>query len=275
MHEEFTIYFVIPAYNEVRNLPRLLGSLEAWSRDRQADIRVVLVDDGSTDGTAAVAEGFKALPVTVVRHEVNLGVHRVFQTGFQAVQALSPTGQDLIVTLEADNTSSLEVLDEMLDRARTGHDLVLASCYAPGGKVVGTTAYRRILSWGANLLLRVVPGMPRVHTYSSFYRVHRAHFFQRLLAAYDDRLIQMEGFVCVVELLLKAARLGARVCEVPMRLDGARRQGKSKMKTIRTIRGYLRLLAWALLGRLASPGVAPAPEGASQRVPATVRSTPE
>lgn len=254
-----TIYFVIPAFNEEQNLPRLFDSIHDWRLDRGVPVRLVVVDDGSTDSTAEIASRYSKLPVTLVQHPINLGVHQVFRTAFRTVHNLAPAGEDLIVTLEADNTSSLDILDKMLARAREGNDLVLASCYAPGGGVVGTTPYRKFLSWCANLILRCVPGMPRVYTFSSFYRVYRVLFFNRLMAAYGERLIEMEGFVCVVEMLLKGARLGPRLCEVPMRLDGTRRNGASKMKTLHTIRGYLRLLEWSLSRRLARPIAVPEP----------------
>jgi len=257
------IYFVIPAFNEAQNLPRLLSSIDGWRRQRGLEAHVMLVDDGSTDDTSAIARSFEALPLTVASHPRNLGVHRVFQTGFQSVSRFPLGPEDLIVTLEADNTSSLEILDQMLAQTSRGVDLVLASCYAPGGAVIGTTPYRRFLSWCANLILRCIPGMPRVCTFSSFYRVYRASFLSRLLASYPESLIQTDGFVCVVEILLKASRIRARISEVPLRLDGSQRRGKSKMKTIRTIGGYFRLFAWAVLGRLARPI-----EGADQITPA-------
>jgi len=249
------VYFIIPAFNEAENLPGLLASLHAWLSARARGGHLVIVDDGSTDETAKLAREFDALPITLVQHPVNLGVHCVFRNGFDAVARLSPASDALIVTLEADNTSSLEILDKMLDRAREGYQLVLASCYAPGGLVVGTTLYRTFLSWCANLILRAIPGMPRVYTFSSFYRAYQASFLMQLLEAYHERLIEMEGFVCVVEILLKSARFGARITEVPMSLDGTQRKGPSKMKTLRTIHGYFRLFAWTLTGRLARPTI--------------------
>jgi len=269
------IYFVIPAFNEAENLPCLFASLDTWSRNRGTDIHVVVVDDGSRDETATIVREFKQLPLTLVQHPVNLGVHRVFQSGFDAVAKLSASTEDMIVTLEADNTSSLKILDRMLELAHEGYELVLASCYAPGGYVVGTTLYRKFLSWCANLILRSIPGMPRVYTFSSFYRVYRAPFLKHLLAAYGNRLIEMEGFVCVVEILLKSARLGARVSEVAMRLDGTQRKGPSKMKTIRTIRGYFRLLGWSLTGRLAHPRIAPAADAVYKPVTTVTRPSSE
>src|SRR2546422_1982743 len=109
------IYFIIPAFNEAENLPRLFASLDAWRRNRGIDIHIVVVDDGSSDETATIVREFKELPLTLVQHPVNLGVHRVFQTGFDSIAKLSPFTEDLIVTLEADNTSSLKILDRMLE----------------------------------------------------------------------------------------------------------------------------------------------------------------
>jgi dolichol-phosphate mannosyltransferase len=259
------IYFIIPAYNEAENLPELLASLRDWSESRSERCHVIVVDDGSRDATAKIAGSFRALPVTVVRHEVNRGVHEVFRSGLEAWSQLPCGRDDLVVTLEADNTSSLEILDPMVKQARRGHDVVLASCYAPGGQVVGTNLYRQLLSLCANLILRCTPGMPRVYTFSSFYRVHRAPFLQRALHCYGARLIEEQGFVCVVEMLLKFGMLKAAISEVPLRLDGNRRKGASRMKVLRTIRGYFSLFLRVVSGQVARPQSGELPQEAVYR----------
>jgi dolichol-phosphate mannosyltransferase len=247
------IYFIIPAFNEAANLPGLLSSISEWSRTRREPCHLIVVDDGSRDATGEILSEFRELPLTVVRHEINRGVHEVFRSGFSAWSKLPAGSQDLVITLEADNTSSLQILDAMLVQARQGDDLVLASCYAPGGEVVGTNLFRVLLSSCANLILRCTPGMPTVYTFSSFYRVYRAPFLDCALRSYGQRFIEERGFVCVVEMLLKFGMLKARISEVPLRLDGSLRQGNSKMKVLRTIRGYLALFARAVTGRVAKP----------------------
>jgi dolichol-phosphate mannosyltransferase len=247
------IYFIIPAFNEAANLPGLLSSIGEWSRTRHEPCHLIVVDDGSRDATPEVLQDFRELPLTVVRHDINRGVHEVFRSGFSAWSKLPARNEDLVITLEADNTSSLTILDAMLIRARQGDDLVLASCYAPGGDVVGTNLFRVLLSFSANLILRSTPGMPTVYTFSSFYRVYRAPFLEYALGCYGQRLIEERGFVCVVEMLLKFGTLKARISEVPLRLDGSKRQGNSKMKVLRTIRGYLTLFAHAVTGSVAKP----------------------
>lgn len=247
------IYFMIPMYNEAANLPELLTSLLRWAVNCKEHCHLIAVDDGSTDETAVLLRAFDGLPLTVVQHSTNLGAAKAFESGFRAWSELPFGACDLLVTLEADNTSSLSVLQEMVQRARAGFDLVLASCYAPGGTIVGTNFVRTSLSFCANLILRCTPGMPGVYTFSSFYRVHRGSFLRRAMAAYGDRMIEEAGFVCVVEMLLKFGLMSARICEVPLRLDGAQRKGASKMKVMRTIRGYLHLFLRAATGRVAVP----------------------
>lgn len=249
------IYFIVPAYNEAPNLPRLLSSIEQWSVTRRESCRLIVADDGSRDETVRILEAFRGFPVTVVSHKVNRGVHEAFRSAFEALGRFPLDGYDVVVSIEADNTSSLEILDKMIGQVRQGYDLVLASCYAPGGDVVGTNWVRRTLSFCANLILRCTPGMPVVFTFSSFYRAYRAPLLEQAFRSYGDRLIEEQGFVCVVEMLLKFGLLKARITEVPLILDGRHRRGASKMRIGRTIRGYLELFTRAVTGQLAKPSV--------------------
>jgi dolichol-phosphate mannosyltransferase len=246
------IHFIIPAYNELQNLPELFTSLEVWAASRRENCAVIVVDDGSTDGTGEFLENYRGLPLQVISHRPNQGVSAVFRSGLRGWKQTAGT-DGLVVTLEADNTSSLEILDEMIRQARAGSDVVLASCYMDSGEVVGTNWLRTMLSFCANLILRCTPGMPKVNTFSSFYRVYRASFLSNALTQYGDRMIEEEGFVCVVEMLLKFGILGAEIVEVPLRLDGSKRKGPSKMKILHTIRGYIFLFLHASTGKLFRP----------------------
>ena len=149
---------------------------------------------------------------------------------------------DRIVTLEADLTSDLEILPDMLEKAREGADVVLASCYARDGRMEGTAWHRRFLSRGANFFIGMLFGIRGVNTYSSFYRVYRPSSLRAVLKRYGD-FYEEKGFGCVVELLIRLSRLSQKIEEVPMVLKGGLRQGKSKMKIGRTIAGYARLMA--------------------------------
>jgi dolichol-phosphate mannosyltransferase len=97
-----------------------------------------------------------------------------------------------------------------------------------------------------------------VKTYSSFYRAYRAEVLNAAHEAYEGKLIEEDGFVCMVEVLVKLDRLSLRITEVPMLLKTNMRQGNSKMKVLRTIRGYLSFIARDALFRKK-----PAPAGST------------
>jgi dolichol-phosphate mannosyltransferase len=243
------IVFVVPAYNEVQNIDVLFRGMAAKIDDLRRPAHVVIVDDGSRDGTGARAETYaNKLSLEVVRHPVNRGVGQAFRSGFARALEVAGPG-DIIVTKEADNTSDLGILPAMLARIEGGADVVLASCYAPGGGVEGTTADRLILSAIANWLLRTCFPLRRVHTFSSFYRAYRADSLRRAFAAYDHRLLELDGFVCMVEMLVKLGRLPLRIEEVPMVLKCDLRRGASKMVRSRTIAEYGRLFLREMLTR--------------------------
>lgn len=235
------LWFVIPALDERENLPglgrRLGGAFQALGEPA----RVVLVDDGSRDGTAEVARA--ELPACeVLRHEVNRGPGAAMDTGLRHVLAHAAP-DDLLVTLEADGTSDLAILPALLALIREqGQDVALASVYAAGGAIENGSPLRWALSLTANALCRRALGLGQVRTYSSFYRVHRVEALRRAEARYGARLIEEQGFAYAVELLVKLVRTGARVAEVPMVLDATQRIGTSRMRILRTTRAYLRLL---------------------------------
>jgi UDP-N-acetylglucosamine 2-epimerase len=238
---------LVPVLDEAPNVPRLLGNLARLADDVRAEMecRLVLVDDGSRDGTAdRVRQEAGSLPVEVLRHEVNLGPGRTFATGFVHLAPLLAE-QDWVATMEGDNTSKVETLRQMLVRRREGFEVVLASPYMYGGGLSHTTMLRVVMSHVANGLVKELLGIHGILTMSSFFRLYAAPVVRRLQARYGAGIIETSGFECMVELLAKLIEAGATISEVAMPLDGSQRLGKSKMRLRRTIRGSPALLGGA------------------------------
>jgi dolichol-phosphate mannosyltransferase len=240
--------FVIPAFNEEENLPRLLHDLEErpmlWSGGH-----VILVDDGSSDGTVAVAQAYDGpVPLILVRQIRNQGAGRAFDRGFRFALELCDD-DDLIVTLESDTTSDLDALEAMLAEARGGADVVLASVHAAGGEMVGAGKFRESLSRAASTAVRVTAGID-ASTVSSFFRVYRAGMLRVAYERHGDAFIREGGFACKAEILGKLSRMDATVAEVPVDLDASRRIGESKLKVLPTMAGYTRLMARQVATRM-------------------------
>lgn len=235
------IWIIIPAYNEGRNLRAVVAGIAATLRGQS--YQVVIVNDGSTDDTKTVADELaQEYPVRLLRHKKNRGVAEAFRTGITYVAART-AGDDAIVIMEGDGTSSSGVLQEMIRRIQAGADLVIASRYRRGGGYRRFPLKRLILSWGANVVFQVLFPIGSVRDYSIFYRAYRARVLQQALARWREQLITVQTFFANIEILLKIRPYLERVEEVPMVYDYGKKQGKSGMKVWKNLRSYLYFIA--------------------------------
>jgi len=235
------VIVTLPAYNEEEALPALLRRIAAAPG---GPYRTFVVDDGSQDATAARAEALRELlpELRVLRHERNRGLGAALVTGWTA--ALEALGDDgAVVTMDADNTHDPALIADLVRALREGADVAIASRFAPGGGEVGLSPLRRLLSRGACLFLAAARPAPGVRDYTCGYRAYRAGVLRRAFATYGPTgLVTAPGFACSAEVLVKLAELGARFREVPLVLRYDLRAGKSKMRILRTISGYLYIL---------------------------------
>jgi len=237
------LFVLVPVYNEAPNIPTLCEAfrqLRAEFGSRYA-MRFMLVDDGSSDDTAAVARSSAGdLDLQVLAHERNIGPGGAFATGF-AWLAGRMGEADWVITMEGDNTSRHELIRQMLMRAGEGFDAVFASPYMYGGGFTQTSFLRKLLSSGANLIVKDLLDIQGILTVSSFFRLYRARTLFRLQRAFGPGIVERRGFESMVEMVMKMVMLRITISEVAMLLDSSRRKGKSKMKLMRTILGYLAL----------------------------------
>lgn len=237
------IVFLVPAYNEEKNIAKLLDKTDEQMKKLNIKYRILIVNDGSTDSTIEVVESLKdSIPLDLYSYYPNKGVGEAFRRGFQRLLSVC-SDEDIIITKEADNTSDLNILNQLIANIDRGYDVVLASCYAKGAGVIGTTLFRIFLSKCANFMIRLFFHLKDIHTYSSFYRAYRAKALKEIYRIYGEHLIEEPGFECMVELIIKFSRNKKfKITEVPMVLDGTRRVGKSKMQVLKTIKGFLKVI---------------------------------
>ena len=237
------LFVIVPLYNEELNIPDLFEAFSALERDLSSEYQLsfILVDDGSSDQTVPLARAAsKNLDVQVLCHATNKGPGAAFATAFAAISGKTTSG-DWVITMEGDNTSRHELIRQMLVRAREGFDVVLASPYMYGGGFSQTSILRKLLSSGANLVVKDLLDIQGLLTVSSFFRLYRADALTRLQRVFGVNIVERTGFESMVEMVMKMTMLNLSISEVAMRLDSSKRKGKSKMKILRTIRGYLSL----------------------------------
>jgi len=240
------IYFLSPFYNEEEFLDKFINDLgKTANKISPKNYKIFLVNDGSQDQSLKIALSFKKkYPITIISYKRNKGVDFAFKEGFRKIFK-TVKRQDIIATLESDNTSDLSILKELIQKIRGGTDVALASCYAKGGGVYGTGIYRQVGSKVFNYIFYLIFPIKGVKTYSSFYRSYNATNLKKAWGAYEGKLIDIKGFACMVEMLIKLSKLPLNIEEVPMVLRWEGRQGKSKMRIGKTVLGY-----WSIVKEL-------------------------
>jgi dolichol-phosphate mannosyltransferase len=220
---------VLMAFNEASNLEEVVREIRAALDRLGRPAEILIVDDGSTDGTGAIADGLsRSVPdVRIVHHSPNGGLGAVYRTGFAQARG------DLVTFFPADGQFPASILESFVP-AMEGHDMVLG--YVPRrDSLVG-----RLLSGAERAAYRVLLGpIPR---FQGVFMVRRAALARITLHS------QGRGWAIVMELLARAARSGWRMKSLPTGIR-PRLSGTSKVQNVRTIWSNLRQVV-ALRGRL-------------------------
>ena len=226
---------IVPTYNERENLPMLVDALM-----RQPDVRVLVVDDRSPDGTGDLADGLaRAHPgrVDVMHRSGVRGLGRSYIDGI-AWGLDEPV--DVICQMDADLSHDPRHLQALID-ATNQADVVIGSRYVPGGAILNWPRRRLLLSRLANIYIRMITRLSAGDC-TSGYRCWRR---EALAAMPLDRFIS-DGYSFLVEMLFVAAGQGSRIAEVPITFV-ERRQGESKLS--RAVLLESALTPWRLIAR--------------------------
>jgi dolichol-phosphate mannosyltransferase len=231
------VVVIVPTYNERENLPLILDRIFA----AVGGVDVLVVDDGSPDGTGGIADQRAAADgrVHVMHRTAKNGLGAAYLAGFD--WALS-RGYDVIVEMDADGSHAPEQLLRLLG-AVAHADLVIGSRYVPGGSVVNWPASRQLLSRGANLYARLALGS-KVHDMTAGYRAYRADTL-RALRLSD---VASQGYCFQVDLAWRTIRAGLRVAEVPITFT-EREIGTSKMSGSIMTEAFTSIARWGFAWR--------------------------
>lgn len=239
------ITIFLPAYNEAIALPRVVGKFAAVLKKRSEPFRFVVLDDGSSDETAKVAEELSAAyPLELLRHPVNLGLGATLKDGIEYLARVT-RDEDLVVMLDCDDTHESEFLPAAMDKIGQGYDVVLLSRFCPGGGSGNLAPIQKILSMGAGIFLKIFFPIKGVREYSCCYRVFRASILKKGMDRFGKDFIRLPhmGFVASPEILVRMRMLNARITESPFTLRYDQKPGPSKNKPLKTIAGYFALVA--------------------------------
>jgi dolichol-phosphate mannosyltransferase len=232
------VLVIIPTYNEIENLERIVERLLA----AVPAVHALVVDDASPDGTGELADKLAAGEprVHVLHRDEKEGLGPAYVAGFSWGRA---RGFDVLVEMDADGSHAPEQLPDLLAALERGADLALGSRYVPGGRVVDWPLHRLLLSRAGNTYVRWALRLP-LRDATGGYRAFRRAVLERI----DYAAVASQGYCFQVDLALRAYDAGFRVVEVPITFV-ERERGTSKMSGSIVREAFVRVGQWGISRR--------------------------
>jgi dolichol-phosphate mannosyltransferase len=261
-------WLILPTYNEAENIRPMIASAGAILAEASpAGHRILVVDDGSPDGTGAIADGLAAEHewVHVLHRTEKNGIGPAYLAGFR--YALDH-GAGHLFEMDCDFSHDPADLARLLQAVRDGADLALGSRYVPGGGTADWGLLRRFISQGGSTYARIVLSL-RLHDLTGGFKC----FKREVLEAIRFDSVRSQGYAFQVELTYRAVRAGFRVVEVPI-VFRDREYGTSKMSW-RIATEAMWLVPLLRLGRQPPGGAPPSATPPSTTPPSTAGATGE
>jgi dolichol-phosphate mannosyltransferase len=244
------IYIFLPALNEALALPLVVNKFVNELNTKKEKYQFIVFDDGSTDNMHQIAAELASMhPMIVLSHDKNQGLGQTMIDGINFL-VTKVSDDDLIVTMDCDNTHEPKYLTAALKKIREGYDVILLSRFQKGGGQRGLSWFQNILSMNAGRFLKILFPIHGVREYSCNYRIYRGHILKKAKKVFGDRLVRLPhmGFAVTPELLIKLRMLKAKIGESPFVLRYDKKPTISTKRTFDTIKGYF-TLAFLYVGR--------------------------
>ena len=242
------IFYILPAFNESLNIISLLKKFDNFYKKKNISIIIVFVDDGSTDDSvkkiiSIKKKIFKKIKIKIINHKKNYGLGVALKTGFNFCFKFAHA-DDVIVTMDTDNSHTIDLSFKMIKKIISdNNDVVIESRYRENSKTKGLDYLRKILSVGAALLFKIFFPIKNVRDYTSGFRAFKVKKI-RNISKKTKNFFSETGFSASADILLKlySFKKELNFQELPINLRYDLKQGRSKMKILKTIYLNLRLI---------------------------------
>lgn len=240
------ISILLPVYNEEESIYNLLSEYaQFFELNKNIDFSIIVVNDNSCDSTETfilkAIKDFSKLNIQYKKNEFNKGLHGILKDELFEL-AMNAADDEVIITMDGDNTHNPSSIKYMLDEIDNGAEIVIASRYCAESKIYGLSLFRILLSFFARLSYAFAWRINGVKDYTINYRAYRASILKKLVNEYGRDFISEEGFTAVAELLKLMKKYNPVIAEVPVVLTYSNKLNSSNMHILSTIVKSIKLL---------------------------------
>ena len=209
--------------------------------NQKLKIVVILVDDCSTDNTKSLIKKNYDFKLIYIRHKKNRGLSITMETGFNKILKKGKEN-DIVITLDSDNTHPISVIPNMIKKINNGNDIVIASRFVNSSKINGLTIWRHSLSVGAKYLFKLLYPFKSLNDYTCNFRAYKFKLIKSVLK--KKKFFKNEDFNIAAKIILFLTNKykNLNLSEVPFTLSYDYKIGQSKMKLAKTIGLTIRLI---------------------------------
>jgi len=231
-----SVAVILPTYCEAENIESLIQEIE----ELKLDLRIIVIDDSSPDGTAETVKKLqrKYGNIHLISRPEKLGFGTAITTGFHHI-LMGRKIPDYIITMDADYSHNPRDIPELVDAAKRSYDLIVGSRYVRGGKVIGSRLRRRFISRLANVVAAVTVGT-RMYDCTSGFRCYSRNYVKDVLKNLHSQTYEIQ-----IETIKQARLNGFKIKEIPITFVD-RKRGKSKL-TGAECKGFLTYIFRAVL----------------------------
>ena len=177
------IYFILPAYNEEKNIKLLLNNISNFYKKKKILLHIVVVNDGSTDKTFKNVKKIKKnffYKLTLINHKRNMGLGKALKNGFAHALKISKSN-DIIITMDSDNSHTPKNSFLIIKKINEGYDVVIASRYTELSKTYGLNYLRKILSFISSIIFKILFPIKNVNDYTCGFRGFKVNKIKKII----------------------------------------------------------------------------------------------
>ncbi len=244
-------FFLLAAYNEAEAVEPVFKSIK---RAIAGDFVILLVDDGSVDGTSERAAGVAeelSINLKIITHTRNRGLGAALKTGFEWIDK-NAASDDIVVTMDCDDTHPPETVPGMIEKLGGGNrhacDAVIASRFVKGGLCRGVPFARSFISRAGSFFMSLFFHKSSVSDWTSGFRAYKAAVLKK---AGIPGLLREKGFSVQLEILFILLSSGVVIEECPLQMDYALKKSPSKMRLFPLLLAYIRFFSGIIFRSIA------------------------